>query len=87
MIKTKRTGVYVVYYEKKKKSKNKNRDKSHACFEGSRNYALRKNIIIFPGSNIVLSKKKIRVDSLRQWLGRPGFNPRSSHTKDFKNGS
>ena len=22
--------------------------------------------------------------SVRQWLGRPGFNPRSSHTKDSK---
>ena len=22
-----------------------------------------------------------------QWPGRPGFNPRSSHTKDFKNGT
>ena len=22
--------------------------------------------------------------SVRQWSGRPGFNPRSSHTKDFK---
>ena len=22
--------------------------------------------------------------SVRQWPGRPGFNPRSSHTKDFK---
>ena len=25
--------------------------------------------------------------SVRQWPGRPGFNPRSSHTKDFKNGT
>ena len=25
--------------------------------------------------------------SVRQWSGRPGFNPRSSHTKDFKNGT
>ena len=24
---------------------------------------------------------------IRQWPGRPGFNPRSSHTKDFKNGT
>ena len=24
--------------------------------------------------------------SIRQWSGRPGFNPRSHHTKDFKNG-
>ena len=23
--------------------------------------------------------------SVRQWSGRPGFDPRSSHTKDFKN--
>ena len=22
--------------------------------------------------------------SVRQWSGRPGFNPRLSHTKDFK---
>ena len=22
---------------------------------------------------------------VRQWSGRPGFNPRSRHTKDFKN--
>ena len=27
------------------------------------------------------------VGSVRQWFGRPGFNPRSSYTKDFKNGS
>ena len=25
-------------------------------------------------------------ESVRQWPGRPGFNPRSSHTKDSKNG-
>ena len=25
--------------------------------------------------------------SVRQWSGRPGFNPRSDHTKDFKNGT
>ena len=25
--------------------------------------------------------------SVRQWPGRPGFNPRSSHTKDSKNGT
>ena len=25
--------------------------------------------------------------SVRQWPGRPAFNPRSSHTKDFKNGT
>ena len=25
--------------------------------------------------------------SVRQWSGRPGFNPRSRHTKDFKNGT
>ena len=25
--------------------------------------------------------------SIRQWPGRPGFNPRSSHTKDSKNGT
>ena len=24
--------------------------------------------------------------SVRQWSGRPGFSPRSCHTKDFKNG-
>ena len=24
--------------------------------------------------------------SVRQWSGRPGFNPKSSHTKDSKNG-
>ena len=27
------------------------------------------------------------VSSVRQWPGKPGFNPRSSHTKDFKNGT
>ena len=27
------------------------------------------------------------VGSVRQWSGRPGFNPRSRHTKDFKNGT
>ena len=25
--------------------------------------------------------------SVRQWPGRSGFNPRSSHTKDSKNGT
>ena len=25
--------------------------------------------------------------SVHQWSGRPGFNPRSRHTKDFKNGT
>ena len=25
--------------------------------------------------------------SVRQWLGRSGFNPRSSYTKDLKNGT
>ena len=25
--------------------------------------------------------------SVCQWSGRPGFNPRSSHTKDSKNGT
>ena len=25
--------------------------------------------------------------SVRQWPGRPGFNPRSSHIKDLKNGT
>ena len=25
--------------------------------------------------------------SVRQWSGRPGFNPWSRHTKDFKNGT
>ena len=25
--------------------------------------------------------------SVRQWPVRPGFNPRSSHTKDSKNGT
>ena len=25
--------------------------------------------------------------SVRQWPGRPGFNPRSSHTKDSKSGA
>ena len=25
--------------------------------------------------------------SVRQWSGRPGFNPRLHHTKDFKNGT
>ena len=25
--------------------------------------------------------------SVHQWSGRPGFNPRSSHTKDLKNGT
>ena len=26
----------------------------------------------------------IQVGSVCQWSGRPGFNPRSRHTKDFK---
>ena len=24
---------------------------------------------------------------VRQWSGRPGFNPKSRHIKDFKNGT
>ena len=28
-----------------------------------------------------------RGESVGQWTGRPGFNPRSRHTKDFKNGT
>ena len=40
-----------------------------------------------------LRKKSIRLThwcnglSVLQWPGRLGFNPRSSHTKDFKNGT
>ena len=38
--------------------------------------------------DMVLSMGQIELfDSVRQWPGRPGFNPRSSHTKDFKNGT
>ena len=37
-----------------------------------------KNLYIY----IYIYKKGVR-----QWPGRPGFNPRSSHTKDFKNGT
>ena len=35
-------------------------------------------------------KKKKKTDiglAVSQWPGRPGFNPRSSHTKDSKNGT
>ena len=28
-----------------------------------------------------------KASSVRQWPGRPGFNPRSRHAKDFKNGT
>ena len=31
--------------------------------------------------------KFTKVSSVRQWSGRPGLNPRSRHTKDFKNGT
>ena len=27
------------------------------------------------------------LETIRQWSGKPGFNPRSSHTKDSKNGT
>ena len=30
---------------------------------------------------------KFENSSVRQWPGRSGFNPRSSHTKDLKNGT
>ena len=30
---------------------------------------------------------KLSTESVRQWPRRPGFNPRLSHTKDFKNGT
>ena len=31
--------------------------------------------------------KKTNQQGVHQWSGRPGFNPRSGHTKDFKNGT
>ena len=34
-----------------------------------------------------LSSDSGNESSVRQWPGRPGFNPRSSHTKDSKNGT
>ena len=33
------------------------------------------------------SLKFIKKKLFRQWSGRPGFNPKSCHTKDFKNGT
>ena len=38
-------------------------------------------------SNLKESMNKSFFYHVRQWSGRPGFNPRSSHTKDFKNGT
>ena len=35
----------------------------------------------------ILVTKSDRSYRFRQWPGRPGFNPRSSHTKDSKNGT
>ena len=35
----------------------------------------------------ISSRSIARVSSLRQWSGRAGFNPSSSHTKDSKNGT
>ena len=29
----------------------------------------------------------VYIHSVHQWSGIPGFNPRLSHTKDFKNGT
>ena len=41
------------------------------------------------GHKMGLSKKKKNRQSVEccHWSGRPGFNPRSSYTKDFKNGT
>ena len=43
------------------------------------------------GGNLILFCRKDHNfafhESVRQWPGRPGFNPRSSHTKDSKNGT
>ena len=36
-------------------------------------------------NNYALTHLKIKLP--RQWPGRPEFNPRSRHTKDFKNGT
>ena len=37
--------------------------------------------------NIINDITQPNKQSVRQWSGRPGFNPKSSNTKDSKNGT
>ena len=46
------------------------------------NYKLNSLIMYVTSLTIYISGQ-----SVRQWPGRPGFSPRSSHTKDSKNGT
>ena len=46
-----------------------------------------RGVIIFVGQHIHLYRCTGIIVNIRQWSGRSGFNPRSSHTKDLKNGT
>ena len=35
----------------------------------------------------ILTRLIGQVGKARHWIGRPGFNPKSRHTKDFRNGT
>ena len=43
--------------------------------------------IVFTEFIQYLTVMKGSIPRSRQWSGRPGFNPRARHTKDFKNGT
>ena len=42
---------------------------------------------LYSSGIIIIVQKHIIVTAVRQWSGRPGFNSRSRHTKDSKNGT
>ena len=45
------------------------------------------SLMTYPKELKELTFNQIKEKSVRQWSGKPGFNPRSHHTKDFKNGT
>ena len=56
----------------------------HVCTINKRAHS-KKSVNLF--NDPYIYSFNIFISSVRQWPGRPGFNPRSSHTKDFKNGT
>ena len=44
-------------------------------------------LMVISGLCFIITFQSWDLDSVCQWCGRPGFNPRSCHTKDFKNGT
>ena len=45
---------------------------------------IQKKCLILDEANIFLNNTSYKYICIHQWSGRPGFNPRSCHTKDFK---